>query len=85
MIKIGKGTPKEESKQIEDLIRGYWNVFAWSYDDLKAYNGNIIQHTIPLKEDAKPFKQKLRKINPKLLLTQKELEKMPVAKIIAPT
>lgn len=66
LIRIGKTTSAEERRQIEDLIREYRDVFAWSYDDLKAYKGNIIQHTIPLKEGAKPFRQKLRRINPKL-------------------
>jgi hypothetical protein len=61
-------------------------VFAWSYGNLKAYKGDIIHHTIPLKDDAKPFKQMLRRINPELLpLIKKELEKMFAAKIIAPT
>ena len=46
----------------------------------------MIQHTIPLKEDVKPFRQKLRKINPKLApMIQQELQKMVVAGIIAPT
>jgi hypothetical protein len=54
-VKIGKGISSEERKEIEDLIREYRDVFAWSYDDLKAYKGDIIQHTLPLKEDAKPF------------------------------
>jgi len=86
MINIGKGTSKEERNQIEKLIREYKDVFSWSYDDLKAYKGDIIQHTIPIKEHAKPFKPKLRTINPKLLpLIQKELDKMLATKIIAPT
>jgi hypothetical protein len=61
-------------------------VFAFTYDELKAYREDVIQHTIPLKEDTKPFRQKLRQINPKLApLVQKELQKMLAAGIIAPT
>ena len=86
IVKIGKGTSSEERKEIQDLIREYINVFAWSYDDLKAQKGDIIQHTIPLKEDAKPFQQKLRHTNPKLApLIQKELQKLLSTNIIAPT
>ena len=66
IIKIGKDTSDEERRNIENLIREYRDVFAWSYDDLKAYKEDIIQHTIPLKEDAKPYRQKLRNINPTL-------------------
>jgi hypothetical protein len=41
---------------------------------------------IPLKEGEKPFRQKLRNINPKLTpFIHKELQKMFAAKIIAPT
>ena len=46
----------------------------------------MIQHTIPLKEDVKPFRQKLRQINHKLApMIQQELQKMVAGGIIAPT
>jgi hypothetical protein len=68
------------------LIREYRDVFTWSYDDLKAYKENIIQHTIPLKEGTNPLRQKLRKMNPKILpLVKRDLKKLLIAKIIAPT
>jgi hypothetical protein len=52
---------------------------------LKAYDTSIIQHRIPIKEDQKPFRQKLRRINPKFLpLIEKEIKKMYDAKIIVP-
>ena len=59
--------------------------FAWSYEDLKSYDTEIIQHKIPLKENQKPFKQKLRRINPvQLPLVEKEIMKMYDAGIIVP-
>lgn len=61
-------------------------MFDLSYDELKAYKRDSIQHTITLNENAKPLKQNLRRINPKLIpLIQTELEKMLTTKIIAPT
>jgi Mg2+ and Co2+ transporter CorA len=63
IIKIRKGCFQEERRQIETLIREYKDVFAWTYDDLKAYKGDIILHTIPLRKDAKPFRQKQRRMN----------------------
>lgn len=60
------------------------DVFAWSYDDMKAYKDDVIQHTIPLVEGAKPFRQKLRQINTKLIIKQ-ELEKMLSVRIISPS
>jgi hypothetical protein len=60
-------------------------VFVWIYEDLKSYDTSIIQHRIPIKEEQKPFRQKLRRINPKLLpLIEKEIKKMYDSKIIVP-
>jgi hypothetical protein len=43
----------------------------------------IIQHTIPMKKDVKPFQQKLHKMHPSLEpQVQKELKKLLDAKII---
>jgi ribonuclease HI/transposase InsO family protein len=84
-VKIGKGTTEKERKAILNLIREFRDIFAWNYDELKAYRGDVIQHAIPLIEGAKPFRQKLRHINPKLAgQIQKELQKMVDAGIIAP-
>jgi hypothetical protein len=59
------------------------DVFAWSYEDLKVYDTRVIQHVIPIKEDQKPFKKKMRRINPLLLsLIEKEVKKLFDAKII---
>jgi hypothetical protein len=52
-------------------------VFSWTYEDLRAYDKNIIEHKIPLKEEAKPFRQKLRQINPMLFpIMEKEVRKL---------
>jgi hypothetical protein len=48
MIKVGTGTTEEEKEKIRKLVIEYKDVFSWSYDDLKAYKGDIIQHTIPV-------------------------------------
>jgi hypothetical protein len=67
------------------LFKEFKDVFAWTYEDLKYYDTKIIQHVIPLKEDAKPFQQKLRKVHPSLeTLVKKELNKILATKIIFP-
>ena len=77
MIKIGKVTHTEERNKIVKLLKEYRDVLAFSYDELKVYREDVIQHVIPLKEETKPFRQKLRQINPKLAtLVQQELQKM---------
>ena len=58
-------------------------MFAWSYEEFKEYDISIIQHTIPIKPGEKPFKQKLRRINPILLpVIEKEIKKWFNANII---
>ena len=85
-IKIGKCTSKKERKDLTELVKEYRDIFAFTYDELKAYRDDVFQHKIPLRPEAKPFRQKLRRINPKLApMVQKELQKMLVASIIAPT
>ena len=58
-------------------------MFAGSYDDLKVYDPGVIQHTIPLQRNDKPFKKKLRRMNTLLWpLIEKEIRKLFEAKII---
>ena len=67
------------------MFKEFKDVFTWTYKDLKTYDTKIIQHVIPLKEDAKPFHQKLRKLHPSLEpLVNKELNNLLAAKIIFP-
>jgi hypothetical protein len=85
-IKVGKTTPIEERNEIVKLLKEYRDVLAFSYDELKFYREDVIQHVIPLKEGTKPFRQKLRQLNPKLApLVQQELQKMLEAGIIQQT
>ena len=83
IIKLSKTLPPKARQRYIDLMKEYVDVFAWDYGDLKAYDTIIIQHTIPLRENEKPFKQKLRRINPKLLpMIEKEIKKLFDTKII---
>jgi hypothetical protein len=83
MVKLSKTLSPEVKQDYVKLMKDFLDVFAWSYDDLKVYDTKVIQHVIPLKEDHKPFKQKLRQINPLLLpLIEKEVKKLFDAKII---
>ena len=83
MIKLSKMLSPEVKQDYIKIMKDFLNVFAWSYDDLKVYDTKVIQHVIPLKEYHRPFKQKLRRINPLLLsLIEKEVKKLFDAKII---
>ena len=83
VIKLSKNFPEREKEEYVNLMKKYIDVFAWSYEDLKEYDTSIIQHTIPINPGERPFKQKLRRINPKLLpIIEKEIKKLFDAKII---
>eukprot|EP00253_Pinus_taeda_P021677 PITA_21677 len=85
MVKFSKTLPPDKKLKYIELFKEFQDVFPWSYEDLKSYDTSVIQHTIPLKENQKPFKQKLRRINPVLLpLIEKEVIRMYQARIIAP-
>jgi len=60
MIKFGKGTSEKERKNLINILKDRRDVFAFTREEHKAYNEDFIRHTIPLKEDSKPFRQKLR-------------------------
>jgi hypothetical protein len=84
-VNLGIDCTSEEIDQYTSLFKEYVDVFAWSYDDLKAYDKSIFQHIIPLREGTKPFKQKIRMMNPKLKpLIKVELEKLKNVGIIYP-
>lgn len=67
VIKLSKNLTKESKEKHIKLMKEFHDVFAWTYDDLKVYDPGVIQHTIPVQKNAKPFKQKLRRMNPLLL------------------
>jgi hypothetical protein len=60
-------------------------VFSWTYEDLRTYDTSFIERKIPLKEEAKSFRKKLRQINPMLFpIMEKEVKKLLEAQIIVP-
>jgi ribonuclease HI len=84
-INLGVGCSEQEKAAFIKLFKEFKDVFAWTYDDLKTFDPNIIQHVIPMKPQTLPFQQKLRKMHPKLEPTvKKELNKLLNAKIIFP-
>ena len=49
IIKLPKILPQQEKDKYIELLKEYQDVFSWSYEDLKSYDTNIIQHKIPIK------------------------------------
>ena len=84
-VNLGSACTPQEKTAFIRLFNEFKDIFSWTYDDLKTFNPNIMQHVIPMKEHAKPFQQKLRKMHPSLEPTvKKELNKLLIARIIFP-
>ena len=56
MVKLSKTLSPEAKAKYIKLLSEFSDIFAWDYTDLKVYDKNIIQHTIPIKLDQKPFR-----------------------------
>lgn len=56
MIKLSQSLPPDQKPKYVDLFKEFQDVFSWIYEDLKSYDTSVIQHTIPLKPNQKPFK-----------------------------
>ena len=50
-------TPNKEELLIS-MLKEYRDVFSWTYKDPKGVDPAICQHTIPMRDDAKPSKQR---------------------------
>jgi hypothetical protein len=84
-VKLSSSLSEKQREEYTKLLKEFADVFAWTYEDLRTYDTSIIEHKIPLKENTKPFRQKLRQINPMLLpVMEKEVKKLLDEKIIIP-
>jgi len=85
LVKLPKALPPKIKDKYINLLASFLDVFALDYSNLKTYDTNIIRHTIPIKPNQKPFRQKLRRINPKLLPSiEKEVNRLYKSGIIMP-
>jgi ribonuclease HI len=64
MVKLSRKLSEKQRDIYVNLMKQYSDVFSWSYEDLKVFDTEIMQHKIPLKPGSKPFKQKSRQFNP---------------------
>jgi ribonuclease HI len=84
-VKLSSSLTREQKAEYTELLKEFADVFAWTYEDLKTYDTSVIEHKIPLKEEARPFRQKLRQINPMLLpVMEKEVKKLLDAQSLSP-
>ena len=72
LVQIGSTLSSEERERLVALLKDFKDVFAWSYEDMPGIDPEIVQHRIPLDPEARPVKQKLRRIRPDWALKIKE-------------
>jgi hypothetical protein len=62
IVKISIALLNQQRDMYVILMKKSVDIFAWSYEDLKTFDIDIIQHNIPLKVGSKPFRKKIRKL-----------------------
>ena len=55
-IRIGSSLSPDERSGLIDLLRSYFDVFSWSYEDMPGLNPTIVQHHLPILPHARPVK-----------------------------
>jgi hypothetical protein len=80
LVKVSKKLSTKQKEAYIELMKQYSDIFAWSYEDLKVFDTEIIQHKIPLKPGSKPVNHKFRQFK----IIEKELKRLLEEKIIVP-
>ena len=63
-ISISHDLIPEERKNFKRILTKRKVVFAWSYEDMQSLDRDIAEHHISIYPEAKPIKQKLRRLRP---------------------
>ncbi|KAI5437974.1 hypothetical protein KIW84_023922 [Lathyrus oleraceus] len=71
-VNIGALLGESVKKGLIELLRGYVDVFAWSYEDMPGLDSDIVQHFLSLKPECVPVKQKLKRTHPGMAVKIKE-------------
>ncbi|CAM8978312.1 unnamed protein product [Rhodiola kirilowii] len=72
-----------ETQRLLDVLRKYRPALGYSIDDLKGISPDLCMHRINLEDDARPSRDALRRLNPKLNdVVKKEILKLLDAGII---
>ena len=57
-VKICAQCIDQEKLKFTELLSEFQDVFSWSYEDLRGFVPDLIQHAIPIKEGIKPVSKK---------------------------
>lgn len=72
MLLISAGLEPHIREALISLLKEYTDAFGWSYEDMPGLNPELVKHRLVLYPDAKPMKQELRRLHPKVVLQVKD-------------
>nr|AAM01098.1 Putative retroelement [Oryza sativa Japonica Group]AAP52950.1 retrotransposon protein, putative, Ty3-gypsy subclass [Oryza sativa Japonica Group] len=62
LVSLGGDMGEEEAENILEVLKKNIDIFAWGSDEVGGVSTDLIMHYLAVKPDAKPRKQKLRKM-----------------------
>ncbi|GJT46744.1 reverse transcriptase domain-containing protein [Tanacetum coccineum] len=75
----------DEKKHLVSVLKNHKEAFAWKTSDISGISPSFCKHKINFEDDAKPFIQRQRRLNPKMKeVVKKEIIKLLDASIICP-
>ena len=63
-VKIGACLSKDVAKRLTQLLKGYQDIFAWSYTDMPSLDRLIVKYCLPTDPSVEPMKQRPRRAKP---------------------
>ena len=84
-VYIGVDCSQAEILEYTELVKEFYDIFAWYYDEMPGIDPRIVEHEINTYPNAKPVRQRLHAVNPRKEPTIKEeIEKLLKASFIYP-
>ncbi|GJZ47577.1 reverse transcriptase domain-containing protein [Tanacetum coccineum] len=81
---IAKDLKNEEKAALIEVLKSHKRAIAWKLSDIKGINPEFCTHKILMEEDYEPTVQHQRRVNPKIHVIKKEVEKLLDAGLIYP-
>ena len=61
-VKIGVNLEPSVKQRLIQMLHEYYEIFAWSYEDMPGLDTDIVVHRLPTKEVCPSVKQKVRRM-----------------------
>ncbi|XP_027174210.1 uncharacterized protein LOC113773797 [Coffea eugenioides] len=82
-VRVGTRLPDPVKRDMVDLLRKYWDVFAWAAEEVQGVPHHLMIHELNVDPQIRPVKQKQRHLGPeRSRAVGEEIDKLLPAKII---